>query len=115
MARDKVVVVKVKIYDQTYPISNECADPKYIKRVAAYLDSKMREVAATATLPPLDVAVLATLNIAEEVVEELGKKENLLATTDQRLNTVTRRLKGESTSLPISLGEDTGQPPTPRF
>ena len=93
MSRDKVV--KVKIYDQTYPISNEVEDPAYIKRVAAYLDSKMRQVASTVTLPPLDAAVLAALNIAEEVLEEREKKETLLAKTDQRLNTVTRRLEGE--------------------
>ena len=113
MSRDKIV--KVKIYDQTYPLSSEGVDPAYIKRVAAYLDSKMREVSATATIPPLDVAVLAVLNIAEEVLEERRKKDNLLTRTDRCLNTVTRRLEGESTSPTINLGEDAGQSSAPRF
>lgn len=113
MSREKIV--KVKIYDQTYPLSNEGVDPAHIKRVAAYLDSKMREVSATATIPPLDVAVLAALNIAEEVLEERRKKDNLLTRTDQCLDTVTRRLEGESTSPTINLEEDAGQSAAPRF
>ena len=58
--------VRVDIYDQSYNVSagdNEA----YIRELAAYVDTKMREVAeATRIADSLKVAVLAALNIADE-------------------------------------------------
>ncbi len=55
------------IYDQTYHLRG--SDQEYIQRLAAMVDSKMRAVAANGnTVDSLRVAVLAALNIADELV-----------------------------------------------
>ena len=41
--------------------------PEYVKRVAAYVDRKMRETMTVTNLPAAQAAVLACFNLAEEV------------------------------------------------
>jgi cell division protein ZapA len=58
--------VAVDIYDQIYNLRG--TDPAYIERLAAIVDAKMRAVAALGnTVDSLRVAVLAALNIADEL------------------------------------------------
>jgi cell division protein ZapA len=60
-------VVPVDIQGQKYPIRSSL-DPEYVVRLAAYVDDKMR--AAGETTPSGDslrLAVLAALNIADEL------------------------------------------------
>jgi cell division protein ZapA len=58
--------VSVDIYDQVYNLRG--TDPAYIERLAAIVDAKMRAVAAHGnTVDSLRVAVLAALNIADEL------------------------------------------------
>jgi cell division protein ZapA len=58
--------VSVDIYDQVYHLRG--TDAKYIERLAALVDGKMRAVAAHgSTVDSLRVAVLASLNIADEL------------------------------------------------
>jgi cell division protein ZapA len=59
--------VKIEIYDQVYNVSAD-QNEEYLTEVAAYVDAKMRTVAqATRTVDSLKVAVLAALNIADEL------------------------------------------------
>jgi len=80
--------VRVEIYDQPYNLRG--TDPDYIHKLAEYVDSKMRAVAAqTATVDSLRLAVLAALNIADEyhilrrkydsIASELNKRANSLS------------------------------------
>src|SRR5260370_30975105 len=58
--------VSVDIYDQVYNLRG--TDPAYIERLAAIVDAKMRAVSAHGnTVDSLRVAVLAALNIADEL------------------------------------------------
>lgn len=58
--------VTVQIYDQTYHLSGQ--DPEHIRKLAAQVDAKMRAVAAQGhTVDSLRVAVLAALNLADEL------------------------------------------------
>jgi len=58
--------ISVDIYDQTYRLRG--SDHAYIERLAALVDSKMRAVAAGGrTVDSLRVAVLAALNLADEL------------------------------------------------
>jgi cell division protein ZapA len=58
--------ISVDIYDQIYNLRG--TDPAYIERLAAIVDSKMRAVSALGnTVDSLRVAVLAALNIADEL------------------------------------------------
>ncbi len=57
--------VRVEIFDQAYNLRG--SDPEYILKLADYVDSKMRAVAAaTNTIDTARLAVLAALNIADE-------------------------------------------------
>lgn len=58
--------VSVEIYDGIYNLRG--TDPAYIEHLAAMVDAKMRAVAASGnTVDSLRVAVLASLNIADEL------------------------------------------------
>ena len=58
--------VSVEIYDQIYNLRG--TDDAYIQQIAALVDAKMRAVAAHGgTADSLRVAVLAALNLADEV------------------------------------------------
>ena len=58
--------VTVQIYDQTYHLSGQDAD--HIHEIAALVDARMRAVAAQGrTVDSLRVAVLAALNLADEL------------------------------------------------
>ena len=75
-------VVSVEIHGQTYPIRSNL-DPAYVAELAAYVDGKIqlafRETAAGDTLK---LAVLAAINIADEVFrmrEDERRRQNGVA------------------------------------
>jgi len=58
--------VRVEIYDQTYHLRG--SDGDYIGQLADYVDTKMRLISQqAATVDSLRLAVLAALNIADEL------------------------------------------------
>jgi cell division protein ZapA len=60
-------VIPVEIHGQRYPIRSGL-DPAYVARLASYVDEKMRAAAdSTPTGDSLRLAVLAALNIADEL------------------------------------------------
>lgn len=60
-------VVSVEIQGLRYPIRSDL-DAAYVQALASYVDGKMRAAAdETGSGDPLKVAVLAALNIADEV------------------------------------------------
>ena len=64
--RNEGEFVTVSIYDQTYHLRGH--NPAYIEKLAAVVDDKMRAVASHGTtVDSLRVAVLAALNIADEL------------------------------------------------
>lgn len=68
--------VTVSIYDQTYHLRGH--DPVYIERLAALVDSKMRAVASHGTtVDSLRVAVLAALNVADELLMAEARLDTL--------------------------------------
>jgi cell division protein ZapA len=74
--------VSVDIYDQTYHL--RAHDPAYIEKLAATVDSKMRAVSASGTtVDSLRVAVLAALNIADELLRLQEQNRQLHASESQ--------------------------------
>jgi len=64
---DDYNILKVNIYGTEYPIKGS-ADIDYIKKVAQYVDSKMREVNKNISIDSsLKVSILAALNITDEL------------------------------------------------
>jgi len=75
--------VRVEIYDQPYNLRG--SDDEHIRRLAAYVDAKMRAVAEhTSTVDSLRVAVLAALNIADELISLRGNPEKGAAKYNDR-------------------------------
>src|ERR1700739_1845755 len=73
--------ISVDIYDQTYRLRGD--DTEYIRRLAELVDSRMRAVASHGkTVDSLRVAVLAALNIADELtsLEQASKSQGSLRT-----------------------------------
>jgi cell division protein ZapA len=63
--------VTVSIYDQAYHLTGQ--NPAHIHRLAGLVDSKMRAVAQQGrTVDSLRVAVLAALNLADELLLHSG-------------------------------------------
>ena len=62
-------MAKIQIYGKTYSLKSS-SDQVSTEEVAAYVDSKMRELAEMSSkTPTLDLAVLTALNIAQELIE----------------------------------------------
>ena|SRR6185369_1601238 len=66
--------IKVEIYNQIYNIRGD-DNNDYVQKLAAYVDEKMREISSnTLTVDSLRVAILAAVNIADELHQL--KKQN---------------------------------------
>jgi cell division protein ZapA len=77
-------VVPVVIQGQRYPIRS-ALDPSYVADLAAYVDEKMRTAAeAGAAQDSLRLAVLAALNIADEVFRCRDLADRQLRAVDER-------------------------------
>jgi cell division protein ZapA len=75
--------VRVDIYDQTYHLRG--SDTEYISELAEYVDNKMRLIAQqAATVDSLRVAVLAALNIADELHVLKRKYESVASDYNER-------------------------------
>ena len=106
--------ITVQIFNQTYRVSSEEADPKYIEKAAGYLDQKMQEAASGGARRPLDIAILAAMNIAEEVLAARKNTEGLLNEADRRISDFTRFLE-DQTESGSSADEDATDSSTRRF
>ncbi len=90
-------IIEIEIYNQKYKIRVKGEeDEKYISHLTSYIDQKMREVAVKSkTADRLKVAVLAALNIADELflcqkkfdslVEVIGHMENTIESLEAYL------------------------------
>jgi cell division protein ZapA len=77
-------VVQVQIFGHSYTIRGE-ADQDYIMGVAAYVDRKMREITDKLPVASLSkVAILASLNIADELFKERSRHEDQQQQLDRR-------------------------------
>src|SRR5512142_397264 len=93
-------VVEVQIFGHPYTIRSE-AEQGYILDVAAYVDQKMREITEKLPVASLSkVAILASLNIADELFKERARQQS----RDQAIDRQTARL---SAVLDGVLGEGT--------
>jgi cell division protein ZapA len=69
--------VKLEIYGQAYNLSVD-ENEEYLKQLAAYVDQKMYAVADAAhTADTVKVAVLAALNIADELFMARAREDRL--------------------------------------
>lgn len=97
--------VTVEIYDQTYRLRGQ--DPEYIQKLASLVDSKMRAVAAQGTtVDSLRVAVLAALNIADELTRLEEKHHALTGSAAAEQSGLRTRASSLAGLLDSVLGEE---------
>ncbi len=81
----------VDIYDQMYHLRGP--DPKYLEQLSALVDAKMRAVAQHGTtVDSLRVAVLAALNIADELVTLQQQRDALAGNMAHNIKSRTETL-----------------------
>ncbi len=93
-------LVPVVIMGQTYKVRAE-EDVAYIEELARFVDTKMRTIAdATGTSESLKVAILAALNIADELFKaeerERLSDEDLAVRVDELVKTLDKSLREPS-------------------
>lgn len=97
--------VTVEIYDQPYHLRGE--NPAYIERLATLVDAKMRAVAAQGTtVDSLRVAVLAALNIADELMTLEARHRALAGSVTQAESTLRSRTSNLNGLLDSILADE---------
>ncbi len=88
MSEEKGGVV-VEIFGNQYKVRGDC-DPEQIQEIARYVDGKMKEVASKTPVSSLaSIAILAALNIAEE----LFRVRNERVAFSREIDLVTTRMQ----------------------
>ena len=100
----------VKIFNHQYHVASDEGGDDRVARVASYLDEKMHDASsASGKTAPLEVAVMAAMEIAHEVLVGREKKEALLDQADERISSFTKKLEGGAESRP-GLEAESGPP-----
>jgi cell division protein ZapA len=94
--------LKVNIFGTEYPLKVS-ADVNYIESVAKYVDEKMREIQAIKPNRPLhQIAILAALNITDELLKQKDLSKNGNDDFEVQVNNLAKKLE----SVTISAEED---------
>ena len=90
---DEKNVVRVEIFGTGYTIRGE-ENQDYIREVAAYVDSKMREINDRLPVASLaKVAVLTSLNLADELFKERQQRGRMALKVSERAEVLSRELE----------------------
>ncbi|MCK5132312.1 MAG: cell division protein ZapA [Candidatus Sabulitectum sp.] len=102
---DRPETTRVNIYGREYSIRGE-GDPAYIAEIAHFLDMRMRQmtenVAMTSTAK---VAILASLNITDELFTKTRKLEEMEDSHQMFLSTLADRIDDVLTRAENSPGQ----------
>lgn len=100
---DKPSLVHVEIFGQSYSVKAG-ADPGYVESLAAFVDGQMKDVSrSSGAVDSVRIAVLASLNLADEVFRLRRELEQARAQSGSRV--ADERIARLATSLGAALGE----------
>lgn len=101
---DKANLIHVEIFGQTYSVKAG-ADPGYVEALAAFVDGQMKDVSrSSAAVDSVRIAVLAALNLADEVFRLRRELEDAQSRT-QAGRQADERIARLATRLGSALGE----------
>lgn len=101
--------VTVTIFGQSYTLKGG-ADPGYVQDIAAFVDERMQEVAQNSAVGSTSkVAILAAVNIADELFREQKKRIEAMATLEDRSVQIARLLAQEMLPAKEANGADEGE------
>lgn len=85
--------VTVSILDKEYQVSCQPDEVAALKQSASFLDEKMREIKAGANVLGLDrIAVMAALNIANDLLTQVQQTEQVVASQASEIKTLSGKL-----------------------
>jgi cell division protein ZapA len=88
-------MAKIQIYGKTYSLKSS-SDQVGMEEVAAYVDAKMRELAEMRSkTSSADLAVLAALNIAQELMELQNQTEANAKVEGEKIGRMLEALENE--------------------
>ena len=88
-------MAKIQIYGKTYSLKSSY-DQMSMEEVAAYVDAKMREWAEVRSkTSSANLAVLAALNIAQELIELQNQTETNDKAQDEKIGRILEALEEE--------------------
>lgn len=81
--------VEVTILGQKYTVKGD-APEDHIRKLASFVDGKLKEVYTSAPgITPLKAAILASLDIADELYKLQEAQENITRTIEEKANALT--------------------------
>ncbi len=87
--------VTVKIYGHEYTLKGE-ANAEYVQKVAKFVDGRMQEIADSSSVASTaKIAILAAINIADELLRERQKRHEALALLDEKTGQIAQLLEKE--------------------
>jgi cell division protein ZapA len=88
-------MAKIQIYGKNYSLKST-SDQLSTEEVAAYVDAKMRELAEVRSkTSSADLAVLAALNIAQELMELQKQTDANDKTREKKIGLMIKAIEGE--------------------
>ena len=92
--------VKVSIMGQEYNVRTD-ANPKYIKKVAKFVEDRMKEIqdAAPDTTSQLRIAVLAAMNVTDEYFSIMQKKNEAIDKLESKTIAITEFIEQKISEL----------------
>ncbi len=84
--------VRVNIFGSEYTLISD-SDENYVKEIAQYIDQKMREIDKNQSIrSTAKVAILAALNITDELFQERLYRQKLMKQLDEEAKRLHREL-----------------------
>jgi cell division protein ZapA len=81
--------IEINILGQKYTVRGD-ADEEYIKKLALYVDEKLKEIhAANPNITPMKAAILASLTIADELHKIRDAHETAAKNIEEKTNALT--------------------------
>jgi cell division protein ZapA len=98
-------IIEIEIYGRNYKIRVKGEeDEKYISHLTSYVDQKMQEIAVKSkSTDALKIAVLASLNIADEYFlsqKKLDQLDDVLGRMERDMEKLDERLSGDDHAYP---------------
>ena len=85
--------IVVEIFGKSFRLRS-AADQKYVKKIAKYVDKRLREVSEeTNSCAEVEVAILAALNITDELFESRSQTSDSATDLQNRARTLVMKLE----------------------
>ena len=90
---DEKQILTVRIFGTDYPLKSN-ANISYIRKVADYVDGKMREVQKAKPNRPLhQIAILAAMNITDELLQHREIERKKHSEFEQEISKLSEKLE----------------------